>query len=71
MPVAFAREVLRLWEEFEKILSESTDAELRELGELTIKMKRKALQGAANVFISNVALNHAKERNRELKNPFL
>jgi hypothetical protein len=60
MPVDFAWEILRLWEEFEKKLGESSDAKDHELQLIARDQRKKAIEMASSVMRSSVAKDHAK-----------
>ena len=60
MPVDFASEILRLWEEFEKKLGASSDAEDQELHLIARNQRKQAIEMASSVARSSVAKQHAK-----------
>lgn len=66
MVVEFAREVLRLWEEFEEKLSASNDPENQKLGKLAREKREEAIRKAECVVNSPVAQLLARERNQSL-----
>jgi hypothetical protein len=68
MPVDFAREVLRLWVEFEGKLKASKDAEL---GELARKMREQAIKSADCVVNSSVAQQQAENKHLRLQPVFV
>jgi len=70
MPVYFAREVLRLWEEFEDALLNSGDQQDRRLGSLARKKRNEAINSARCVTNSKVAERHAQEKGIQLKPVF-
>jgi hypothetical protein len=60
MPIDFALEILRLWEEFEKKLGASSDAEDQELHLIARNQRKQAIEMAGSVARSGVAKQHAK-----------
>jgi hypothetical protein len=66
MPVDFAHEVLRLWEDFETKLSQSNDPGGKQLSALAQDRRKDAIKCAANVVISCVATTHAKDKGIKL-----
>ena len=62
MPVEFAREILRLWEEFENQLSASSCEDDRKLGDLARSKRKEAIENAKCVVNSPVARQHAAEK---------
>jgi hypothetical protein len=71
MPVDFALEALRLWEEFEKKLGQMNTPGSRELQALARKKRRQAIEAAENVVNSRVAKQHALEKGQTLKPIFV
>jgi hypothetical protein len=71
MPVYFAKEVLRLWEEFEKKLEESGDKEKQRLAQVAREKRIEALQAAECVMKSAVAQQHAACKGQTLKPEFV
>jgi hypothetical protein len=71
MPVYFAQEILRLWEEFEGDLVKSGSPEGLKLQKLAREKRKEAIEGAECVVRATVALQHAKERGQTLKPVFV
>jgi len=71
MPVDFAREILKLWAEFERMLAKSGVPEIRELMKLAREKRQEAIKGAECVVHSAVAKQHAKEKGKMLKPVFV
>jgi hypothetical protein len=70
MPVDFAIEILRLWEQFEEELFNSDIAEYKELGKLAREKKLEAINNAHCVVNSTIAQRHAQEKQIQLKPVF-
>lgn len=62
MPVEFANEILRLWQEFEKQLGVSSDQTDHELRDLARSKREEAIKNARCVVSSCVAQQHSKEK---------
>jgi hypothetical protein len=62
MPVYFAREILRLWEEFERKLGKSNDPRDQKLQELACEKRKEAIEKAQCVVNSLLARRHAYAR---------
>lgn len=71
MPLDFALEILRLWEEFEKKLGDSSDAKDQELKVIARDNRKKAIEMASCVTRSSVAKDHAKSTPEILEPVFL
>jgi len=71
MPVDFADEALRLWQEFEKKLGASAAPGDRELQEVARAMRRKAIEGAKHVIDSIAPRQHAYDKKRNLEPVFV
>ncbi len=71
MPVEFAREILRLWKEFEERLGKSSDPGDQELQELARKKRREAIEGARCVVSSTDPEQRAAERFQVLEPVFV
>jgi hypothetical protein len=71
MPVDFAREILRLWEEFESKLGESKEDGDKKLGELARDKRKEAIENAQCVVESAVAQQHAKNKGQILMPVFV
>jgi hypothetical protein len=70
MPVDFAREILRLWQEFEEKLAKSSNAEDQKLGQLARERRKKAIERARCVLGSVVARHHAEIKRQQLNPVF-
>ncbi len=68
MPVDFARETLKLWEEFEGRLGDRGDQKLQELAR---EMRKEAIEKSQCVVNSSLAQQHARERGQLLKPIFV
>lgn len=71
MPVEFAREILRLWEEFEGRLGKSGDPGDQKLGKLARDKRQEAIENAQCVVKSTIAHQHAVEKQRSLNPVFV
>jgi hypothetical protein len=71
MPVDFAREILRLWEEFETRLGKSSDPQDQKLQIIAREKRREAIENAQCVVKSTIAQQHAGERHQQLKTIFV
>jgi len=70
MPVYFAREVLRLWEEFENELGKSGKQQDLELQDLARQKRRKAIENAQYVVDSDITRLFASVKRLHLKPVF-
>jgi hypothetical protein len=70
MPVDFAREILRLWEEFEKMIAKSGDPRDRVLYELAREKRKEAIENARCVVNCPIAQDQAAAKGYELKPVF-
>jgi len=71
MPVYFAKEVLRLWKEFERALAKNDSPEDQLLAKLARDKRKEAIEGAACVVRSEVAKQHAKGKRQALSPVFV
>jgi hypothetical protein len=71
MPIDFAREILKLWEEFEGRLGKSNERGDRELQKLAREKRKEAIEKAQCAVNSTVAQQHAGERHQLLKPVFV
>jgi hypothetical protein len=71
MPVDFAREILKLWEEFEGELGKSNDSGDLNLQELAREKRKEAIEKAQCAVNSTIAQQHARERDQVLKPVFV
>jgi hypothetical protein len=67
MPVDFAREILRLWEEFEKMIAKSGDPRDRVLYELAREKRKEAIENARCVVNCPIAQDQAAAKGCSLK----
>ena len=70
MPVDFAREILRLWKEFELMLGKSSDPHAQGLGQLARDKQEEAIKSAECVVNSTVAQRSAGDKHQLLKPVF-
>lgn len=70
MPVDFACEILRLWEEFEEELGKTSDPAARKLQKLAREKRKEAIENAQHVVNSPVAQRHASEKGQRLSPVF-
>jgi len=71
MPVCFAKEVLRLWREFEQGLARSSSPEDQHLAKVAREKRKEAIEGAECVVHSEVAKQHAKDKQQTLAPVFV
>jgi hypothetical protein len=71
MPVYFANEILRLWEEFEGELDKRKNSDDQKLKELARQTRKEAIEGADRVVNSTVAQQHAKDKGQVLNPVFV
>lgn len=71
MPVYFAKEILRLWKQFEQELGKSSAAEDHKLQKLAREKRAEAIKNAEYVVGSEVAQQHANKKLQTLKPIFV
>jgi hypothetical protein len=71
MPVDFAREILKLWKEFEGRLGKSNDPGDQELQKLACAKRKEAIENAECVVKSTVAQQHAGQKRQLLMPVFV
>ncbi|HEU0047643.1 MAG TPA: hypothetical protein VFQ43_08575, partial [Nitrososphaera sp.] len=71
MPVYFAKEILKLWKDFENELVAGGDPQLKALGELARGKRKEAIDAAKGVVNSAVARQHAEMKDEQLQPVFI
>ncbi len=71
MPVDFAREILKLWKEFEDKLGRTSNSRDQGLQKLAREKRKEAIESAARVVSTPVAQRHSMEIGQELKPIFV